>query len=142
MSGKNSKNYEADYTEPHLREALKEAIKAGDRGGRKGEWSARKSQLLKKTYEAEGGSYKHPEQPTQEQKNLQQWTQQDWTTDDRSEAITEDETKRYLPYDVWRELSPEEKVEAEQSKLQGSKQEKQKVNNTQQTKQKMRNYTS
>ena len=46
MSGKSAEDYAADYTDPELRARLKEEIKAGDRGGKPGRWSARKSQLL------------------------------------------------------------------------------------------------
>ena len=50
MSGKTAEDYADDYTEPELRARLKEEIKAGDRGGRPGQWSARKSQLLTSEY--------------------------------------------------------------------------------------------
>ena len=36
----------AEYTDPALRERLKAEITAGDKGGRPGQWSARKAQLL------------------------------------------------------------------------------------------------
>ena len=60
MSGKSAEDYERDYTEPELRARLKEEIKAGDRGGRPGQWSARKSQLLTREYEEQGGGYTQP----------------------------------------------------------------------------------
>ena len=40
----------ANYTKPALREKLKEKITAGDKGGRPGQWSARKAQLLATEY--------------------------------------------------------------------------------------------
>ena len=33
-------------------------IKAGTKGGRAGQWSARKAQMLAKQYKAKGGGYK------------------------------------------------------------------------------------
>ena len=33
-------------------------IKAGSKGGRPGQWSARKAQMLAKQYKAKGGGYK------------------------------------------------------------------------------------
>ena len=43
------------YTDPELRERIKEEIKASDKGGKKGQWSARKSRLLAREYEKRGG---------------------------------------------------------------------------------------
>ena len=43
------------YTEPKLRAKLKDKIQAGNKGGKKGQWSARKAQLLVKQYEKAGG---------------------------------------------------------------------------------------
>jgi hypothetical protein len=42
---------EEKYTDPELRERIKEEIKESDKGGKKGQWSARKSQLLTHKYE-------------------------------------------------------------------------------------------
>jgi len=41
-----------------MRERLFKKIKAGTRGGKAGQWSARKAQLLAKEYKAAGGGYK------------------------------------------------------------------------------------
>ena len=46
------------YTKPELRERLKARIKAGSKGGKPGQWSARKAQLLAKAYKEKGGGYK------------------------------------------------------------------------------------
>ncbi|MGD1855835.1 MAG: Rho termination factor N-terminal domain-containing protein [Leptolyngbyaceae cyanobacterium] len=53
-----NQSYEEKYTKPDLRRQLKEEIKQSDRGGDPGQWSARKSQLLVKEYEKQGGGYK------------------------------------------------------------------------------------
>lgn len=45
------------YTDPELRDRLKEQIQAGDKGGKPGQWSARKAQLLAAEYEKAGGDY-------------------------------------------------------------------------------------
>lgn len=48
-----------NYTKPDLRERIKNEIKNSNTGGTAaGKWSARKSQLLVKRYEAAGGKYK------------------------------------------------------------------------------------
>jgi hypothetical protein len=51
-------NEAGNYTKPSLRKRLFESIKAGSRGGKPGQWSARKAQLLAKEYKAKGGGYK------------------------------------------------------------------------------------
>jgi hypothetical protein len=56
-SARASRGPEERCTDPELRARLRDAIQAGDRGGRPGSWSARKSQLLTTEYEAAGGGY-------------------------------------------------------------------------------------
>lgn len=46
------------YTNPGMRKTLFERIKAGGKGGRPGQWSARKAQMLASEYKAKGGGYK------------------------------------------------------------------------------------
>ena len=59
MKKKKSKVNEAgNYTKPGMRKRLFESIKAGSKGGRPGQWSARKAQLLAKEYKERGGGYR------------------------------------------------------------------------------------
>ena len=51
-------NEAGNYTKPSLRKQLFQVIKAGSKGGRPGQWSARKAQMLAKRYKASGGGYK------------------------------------------------------------------------------------
>lgn len=51
-------NEAGNYTKPAMRKQLFEQIKAGSKGGKAGEWSARKAQMLAKQYKAKGGGYK------------------------------------------------------------------------------------
>jgi hypothetical protein len=123
MSGKSAEDYERDYTDPELRERLKEEIKAGDRGGRPGQWSARKSQLLTHEYEAQGGGYRHEGERTESQRHLQEWTAQDWhTADGDDRARGSGGTRRYLPDAAWELLSDEEKEATDARKRQGREQ--------------------
>jgi hypothetical protein len=55
---KSSVNKAGNYTKPTLRKRLFNQIKAGSKGGRPGQWSARKAQLLAKNYKSSGGGYK------------------------------------------------------------------------------------
>jgi hypothetical protein len=52
-------NEAGNYTKPAMRKRLFNAIKAGTKGGRAGQWSARKAQLLALRYKKNGGGYKN-----------------------------------------------------------------------------------
>ena len=55
---KSKVNEAGNYTKPTMRKALFNRIKAGSKGGKPGQWSARKAQMLAKQYKASGGGYK------------------------------------------------------------------------------------
>ena len=55
---KSTVNKAGNYTKPTMRTRLFEKIKAGSRGGKPGQWSARKAQLLASEYKKAGGGYK------------------------------------------------------------------------------------
>ena len=55
---KSTVNSAGNYTKPSLRKRIFEKITKGTRGGKAGQWSARKAQLLAKEYKAAGGGYK------------------------------------------------------------------------------------
>lgn len=55
---KSKVNEAVNYTKPSMRKALFERIKAGGKGGKPGQWSARKAQMLAKEYKTKGGGYK------------------------------------------------------------------------------------
>jgi len=54
-----SVNEAGNYTKPTMRKNLFKKIMAGTKGGRAGQWSARKAQLLAKLYKQNGGGYKN-----------------------------------------------------------------------------------
>ncbi len=127
MSGKPGKG---KYTDPELREEIKEEIRHSDKGGKEGQWSARKSQLLAREYERRGGGYRG--EKDESQRNLERWTEEDWQTSDGSANAREEggETKRYLPKEAWEKMSDEEKKETEKKKREGSRRGEQYVPNT------------
>jgi|TARA_R110002012_G_scaffold33075_1_gene97179 hypothetical protein len=51
-------NEAGNYTKPTMRKRLFEKIKAGSKGGKSGQWSARKAQLLASQYKKAGGGYR------------------------------------------------------------------------------------
>ena len=55
---KSKVNQSGKYTKPTMRKNLFNRIKAGTKGGKAGQWSARKAQMLAKQYKAKGGGYK------------------------------------------------------------------------------------
>ena len=112
-----AKKKDGAYTDPQLRARLKDEIQAGDRGGRPGQWSARKAQLLVKEYEKAGGGYTDAGHRTERQRHLQQWQEQDWhTAGGDADARGDDGTARYLPDVAWKLLSAQEREATERPK--------------------------
>ena len=56
--GGSTVNAAGNYTKPTMRKNLVAKIKAGGKGGKPGQWSARKAQMVAKQYKAKGGGYK------------------------------------------------------------------------------------
>jgi len=54
---KSTVNKAANYTKPGMRETLFKKIMAGSKGGKPGQWSARKAQFLAAEYKKRGGGY-------------------------------------------------------------------------------------
>ena len=52
-------NEAGNYTKPGMRKQMFNRIKAGGKGGKPGQWSARKAQMLAKQYKAKGGGYRN-----------------------------------------------------------------------------------
>ena len=55
---KSTVNKAGNYTKPTMRMRLFNRIKAGSKGGKPGQWSARKAQMIAKSYKAAGGGYR------------------------------------------------------------------------------------
>ena len=69
---------DSKYTKPALRERIKKRITAGSKGGKPGQWSARKAQMVAAEYKKAGGGYKGGE--GKKQKSLKKWGKEDWQT--------------------------------------------------------------
>ena len=50
-------NEAGNYTKPEMRKRLFQSIKSSGKGGKPGQWSARKAQMLAKRYKEKGGGY-------------------------------------------------------------------------------------
>ena len=55
---KSTVNKAGNYTKPGMRKRMFNSFMAGSKGGKPGQWSARKAQMLAKRYKAAGGGYK------------------------------------------------------------------------------------
>jgi len=55
---KSTVNAAGNYTKPTMRKRMFSSIKSGTKGGKAGQWSARKAQLLANRYKKAGGGYK------------------------------------------------------------------------------------
>lgn len=66
------------YSKPELRERIKDRVMAGTKGGKSGQWSARKAQLVAQEYEKAGGGYKGGK--GEKQKDLEKWGKEKWST--------------------------------------------------------------
>lgn len=85
------------YTKPSLRESIKDRILAGSKGGKPGQWSARKAQLLALEYEKAGGGYSGAKSGAQ--KSLSKWTKEKWGTKSGKPSTQGSSAtgERYLP---------------------------------------------
>ena len=55
---KSTVNSAGNYTKPTMRKKQFQRIKAGSKGGKAGQWSARKAQMLAAAYKKAGGGYR------------------------------------------------------------------------------------
>jgi hypothetical protein len=74
---------ENKYTKPELRERIKDRVMEGSKGGKPGQWSARKAQIVAREYKDAGGGYKGNKGEKQE--SLEKWGKEKWQTKDEYE---------------------------------------------------------
>ena len=82
----------AEKTNPKLWDKIKQDVTRSDKGGKPGQWSARKAQMAVQEYKAEGGGYKGEKSADN---HLAQWTHEDWGT--KSGNASGKTGERYLP---------------------------------------------
>ena len=117
---KSTVNKAGNYTKPGMRNRLFEKIKAGSKGGRAGQWSARKAQLAVQRYKKSGGKYKGKKTG---KTGLSRWTKQKWGT--KSGKPSRKTGERYLPKKARQALSPQEYGASTRAKRKATKQGKQ-----------------
>jgi hypothetical protein len=118
------------YTKPELRKRIVASVKAGSKGGKAGEWSARKAQLASQKYEKAGGGYSGSK--TTAQKNLSKWTDEKWRTKSGKPSTQGKSAtgERYLPTKAIKSLSAAEYAATTRAKREGTKRGQQFVPNT------------
>jgi hypothetical protein len=96
------------YTNPALRERIKNKIMASSKGGKPGQWSARKAQLVAQEYKKAGGGYSGSK--TSKQKSLSKWTKEKWGTKSGKPSTQGEKAtgERYLPKAAREKLSASE----------------------------------
>jgi len=109
----------AKKTNPAKWKRIVAAVKAGTKGGRAGQWSARKAQIATARYKKSGGGYSGAKKASN---SLSKWSKQKWRTSDGSKS---EGKKRYLPDAAWKALSSAEKAATNRAKAAGNKQGKQ-----------------
>ena len=104
---------------PGLWKRIVARVKAGTKGGKKGQWSARKAQIATARYKKAGGGYSGKKSSSN---SLSKWSKQKWRTSDGKPSKGK---KRYLPDKAWKSLSASEKRATNRATAEGNKKGKQ-----------------
>ena len=96
------------------------SVKAGDKGGKPGQWSARKAQMATQRYKKSGGGYSGPK--TDAQKSLSKWTKEEWGTKSGKPSTQGSKAtgERYLPKKARQALTPAEYAATTKAKRKGT----------------------
>jgi len=98
---------------------------ASSKGGKPGQWSARKAQLVAQEYKKAGGGYSGSK--TSKQKSLSKWTKEEWGTKSGKPSTQGSKAtgERYLPKKARAALSSSEYAATSKAKREGMKKGKQ-----------------
>lgn len=118
------------YSKPGLRKRIVAEVKASNKGGRPGQWSARKAQIAADRYEKAGGGYSGPK--TTAQRSLSKWTKEEWGTRSGRPSVQGPKAtgERYLPKKAIQSLSKAEYQATSERKREATKRGQQFVSNT------------
>ena len=93
----------AKKTDPKLWDEVKKEATDSSKGGKPGQWSARKAQMATSEYKKRGGGY---EGGKSQDNHLKQWTDEEWGTKSGKESGKTGE--RYLPKKARENLTDDE----------------------------------
>ena len=125
----------AKKTKPELWSKIVSRIKSGAKGGKAGQWSARKAQLAVSEYKKAGGGYSGKKSSSNK---LSKWTKQKWRT--KSGKPSSETGERYLPEKAIKALSPKEYAATSKAKREGTKKGKQFVKQPKKIAEKVKKY--
>lgn len=104
----------AKRDDPELWERVKAKVTRGTKGGKAGQWSARKAQFSVAEYQRLGGGYIGPKSP---RNALAKWTHEEWGTKSGKASLKTGE--RYLPKAAREALTASEYAETTRAKRAG-----------------------
>jgi hypothetical protein len=106
-------------TKPKLWSSIVSRVKRGSKGGKKGIWSARKSQLAVQLYKKAGGGYRGRKSSSN---SLTKWSKQDWGYVSKRDAKKPRAKRgRYLPKKVRESLTKGQKAYTNRKKREATK---------------------
>ena len=109
----------SQVSDPKLWKIIKEKWHRGSKGGKGGQWNARKAQLAVQEYKRKGGKYKTRRKSSKN--SLVKWTKEDWG------YINNKKGNRYLPRSVRKRLTSREKRTENRKKRRATKRGKQRA---------------
>lgn len=110
----------AERADPKLWEKVKKEVTQSSKGGKAGQWSARKAQMAVQEYKERGGGYKGDQS---EDNSLKQWTEEEWGT--KSGKKSRKTGERYLPRKAREALSDKDYRKTSEKKRKDTRKGKQ-----------------
>ena len=116
---------EKKKTKPKLWKRIVASVKSGSKGGRPGQWSARKAQIATARYKKAGGGYSGKKSSSN---RLSKWSKQKWGYVSKGdEKKPRAKRGRYLPEKVRKNMTPAQKAATNRRKRAASKAGKQRA---------------
>tara|TARA_R100001510_G_scaffold16078_3_gene13479 strand:+ start:682 stop:1077 length:396 start_codon:yes stop_codon:yes gene_type:complete len=127
----------AKKTKPKLWKRIVASVKSGSKGGRPGQWSARKAQIATARYKKAGGGYSGKKSSSN---RLSKWSKQKWGYVSKGdEKKPRAKRGRYLPEKVRKNMTPAQKAATNRRKRAASKAGKQRAKYSKSVARKVRN---
>ena len=127
----------ATKTKPKLWKRIVSSVKSGSKGGRPGQWSARKAQIATARYKKAGGGYRGKKSSSNK---LSKWSNQKWDYVSKGDKKKPRAKRgRYLPESVRKSLSKSEKAATNRAKRAASRKGKQRAKYSKKVARKVRN---
>jgi len=114
----------AQKSDPGKWKRIVASVKASGKGGKPGQWSARKAQLATQKYKSAGGGYKGPKSSDN---SLSKWTKEEWGTRSGKPSTQGPKAtgERYLPKAARNKLTAAEYAATTRAKREGTRAGKQ-----------------